>query len=533
MNDPVLQVLIVEDDDVDALLIRQSLRTAPEKMEFVRATSLREARQQLSSVPIDVVVMDLGLPDGQGIENLEAIQEIDPTLPVVILTGRDDDAYAQQLLAAGAQDYLPKSRIEDDWLIRSIRYSLDRKQAEARIRESQQRAERADQAKSQFLANMSHEIRTPMTSILGYAQVLADSPLTANQHEAVRTIRQNGSHLLAIINDILDLSKIESGRFQAERVAVHPQSVVEDVVNLMQVRADEKGLLLEVECEVDAPQSIVSDSLRLRQILINLVGNALKFTNEGGVKIQLSACEWNGCEGLEIAVADSGIGIDEEHLNSLFEPFTQVDNYGTGTGLGLSICKRLSAILGGTVEVSSKPDSGSTFRLLLPVAALDEKELLLTDNGSNVLKEFDPSAAGELSLEGLRVLVAEDGVDNQRLIAHFLRTMGIASTIVENGKQAVEAMQKQDENTCTRFAAVLMDMSMPVMDGYEATRLLRQTGTTTPVIALTAHAMPEDRQRCLEVGCDDFVSKPIDDIELRRAIVERVAENQPELLAKC
>jgi len=399
-------------------------------------------------------------------------------------------------------------------------------------------AEAANRAKSEFLANMSHEIRTPMTAIMGYADLLTQEVMccpTCGQHdrcekrsrarEYIQTLRRNGKHLLAIINDILDLSKIEAGKMEVERVEVSPCEVVQEVVSLMRSRAIDKGLTFEVEYVGPIPETIQSDPTRLRQILINLVGNAIKFTEVGGVQIVVRMADDFDAPNphLVFEVIDTGVGMTPEQQANLFKPFTQADTSTTrkfgGTGLGLAISKRLAEMLGGDIRAESTLGEGSTFILTIETGPLAGVRKI--ENPQQVCLLDDADAAKEPTavpkLRG-RILLAEDGPDNQRLISFVLETAGAEVVVAENGRVAVEkafaALQE-----AAPFDLILMDIQMPEMDGYEATAELRRRGYEGPIIALTAHAMESDRRKCLEIGCDNFVTKPID----RRQLVALVA----------
>jgi len=369
-------------------------------------------------------------------------------------------------------------------------------------------ADEANQAKSAFLANMSHEIRTPMTAILGYADILAESAGNAEQQDMALTVRRNAGYLLELVNDILDLSKIEAGKLLIEGVPVSPQELIEDVVALMQVRAHAKGLVLRTEARTPLPRTMRADPLRLRQCLVNLVGNAIKFTETGEVCVCLAMETAPTAEPqLRIDVRDSGIGMSPDQLGRLFQPFAQADastsrRFG-GTGLGLTICRRLTELMGGSLGVRSELNRGSVFSLCLPAVSIDEAPAY-SSRSQDVTNEQTPNTLAA------RILLAEDGVDNQRLISHVLRRAGAEVEIVADGAQAVQrALAAASDPHDTPFDLVLMDMQMPVLDGYEATRHLRLAGFQTPIVAITAHAMSDDRAKCLAAGCTDFASKPL------------------------
>ncbi len=384
-------------------------------------------------------------------------------------------------------------------------------------------AEAANRSKSEFLANMSHEIRTPMTAILGFADALlheADmdtAPL--ERREAVETIRRNGEHLLALLNDILDLSKIEAGKIGLETAPCSPADILAEVVDLMRLRAEEKHLPLHVEPAGPIPESIHTDPLRLRQILINLVGNAVKFTQKGEVRIAARLVDESGAPPrLRFDVIDTGIGLNREQISRLFQPFTQADSSTTrkfgGTGLGLTISRRFAEMLGGDICVESAPGKGSTFTVTIEVGPMDNVRMIdIADRVAPLnARATSPPAAATAAAErllGRRILIAEDGPDNQRIIALILKNAGAGVTVMENGRMAVdEALSARERGE--PYDLIFMDMQMPVMDGYLATRELRSRGYTGPIIALTAHAMSDDRAKCLDAGCDDYASKPID-----------------------
>jgi len=398
------------------------------------------------------------------------------------------------------------------------------KQAEDELREAKRAAEAADRSKSEFLANMSHEIRTPMTAILGFSDVLTGRVTDPESVDAIEIIRRNGEHLLEIINGILDLSKIEAGKVEIEQIDCSICRLVADVASLMRVRADAKGLTLDIEFSGPIPESIRTDPTRLRQILINLIGNAVKFTETGGVRLVTGMLHADGSEPkMQFSVIDTGIGMSDEAMANVFRPFTQADTSTTrqfgGTGLGLSIGKRLAGILGGDIAVSSTPGEGSTFSLSVATGPCDGVRTL-QNPAESILAPRRSSripSHSEMDLD-CRILLAEDGPDNQRLIAFILKKAGAEVTVAENGQVAVD--QARAAELCGEpFDLILMDMQMPVLDGYQATRQLRREGYARPIIALTAHAMQGDRQKCFDAGCDDYATKPID----RHALIGMIA----------
>jgi CheY-like chemotaxis protein len=385
---------------------------------------------------------------------------------------------------------------------------------------------------------MSHEIRTPMTAILGFADLLLSEQSIENtpphRIEALRTIKRNGQHLIELINDILDLSKIEAGKLAIEATTCSPVALVDDVLHLMKVRADAKRLPLSVEYVGSVPETISTDPLRLRQILINLVGNAIKFTESGSVRVVIRFASLGDNRGrVQFDVIDTGIGMTEEQIAGLFKPFTQAEQctsrkYG-GTGLGLAICKRLAEILGGDVAVRSVPGKGSTFTATIDPGPMSGVRMLRDPCFEGDTATVESVRAPAVVIQGdCRILLAEDAADNQRLISYLLRKAGAQVTIVENGRLALEAaIAAQGE--AKAFDVILMDMQMPVMDGYTATRELRTQGYAGPILALTANAMAEDQQKCLTAGCDDYLTKPIDRHRLLAAMQRWASRGQTAL----
>lgn len=384
----------------------------------------------------------------------------------------------------------------------------DRKNVEAAMLKAREAAESANRAKSEFLANMSHEIRTPMTAILGFADLLADADLSSDErHEFLQGIRRNGAALIKLIDDILDLSRIEAGEFTVQQTDCPLQPIIDDVVATARISAEAKGLSLTVEHESRLPATIYTDPSRLRQILVNLVGNAVKFTHHGGVRLILRHTDREGGRPqMRFTVSDTGCGIPANTIDRLFQPFTQVDASASrrhgGAGLGLSISRRLAEALGGSIDVTSELGQGSAFTLRLDIGQGD-KHIRTTPPAADATEQ---PAERNAVISG-RVLLVEDDADVQRIICRFLHNANLEVDLANNGLAACESaeLSRQERRP---YDLILMDIQMPEMNGYEATRELRKRGWQGPIIALTAHAMTGDREKCLAAGCDDYIAKP-------------------------
>lgn len=512
--------------------------------------------------PYPLAFVDVRMPPGwDGVETIQRIWQVDPEILIVLCTAYSDHTWEDIIARLGRTDHLlilkkPFDNIEVRQLVLALskRWHLARQAALAKNVLEQKVAERthdvemrsqalqkasdeltaaneqlaaaqlaadaANRAKTEFLANMSHEIRTPMTAIIGYAELLRDEIVKAELPgppvEFVDAILHNTEHLLGLLNDILDMTKIESGQIAVERLRCNPWEIIHQVAAMLRSPAKAKGLSLSVEHIGPIPEMIETDPLRFRQILANLIGNAIKFTISGEVHIavELLHDDANRLQ-LRVDVSDTGIGIMPEAIGSLFDRFTQADTSTTrrfgGSGLGLAISKRLAMLLGGDITVQSELGRGSTFTVTVDVGSLEGIRLVENPHVSPLQERSSPRS-GKIA-SGERILLAEDCTDNQRIITLILTNAGFQVTTAENGQLACEkviaAMQEGKP-----FDMVLMDMQMPIVEGCEATRRLRAAGYARPIVALTAHATVEDRRRCLEAGCDFYVTKPINRAEL-------------------
>ncbi len=651
-----IRVLVIEDNPGDVFLIKQALEASrEERFELETANRLGEGLRLLGEREYDVILLDLILPDSSGLRTFFKVRNAAKGTAVIAMASLDDRDLGTSILHEGAQDFLLKGSIDSDQLTRSIRYSRERNRVEREIKEAREIAVKASRAKSDFLASMSHEIRTPMNSILGMAELLLESKLDPEQRRYVQTLSNAGEALLALINDVLDLSKIEADKVELEIGFFNLYELVEKTTTLHAAKAQEKGLILVCDIASEVPRYVGGDQNRVRQVLINLLGNAIKFTDRGEVLLRVERRPSTpDVVQLRFSVADTGVGIPPDRVRMIFDAFSQADSsvsrkYG-GTGLGLAISRRLARLMGGDLSCDSVLNEGSTFYFTatfkppeaqtavehlppeineLPILVLMEnptergvvKEILTSwgcrvtasereepaidelwraqSSGrpyqlmfldahmqgasgfdiaagirgepeltatpilllnsidgkseasrceelgvdylikpvlqSDLLRTLDKvlgherveesaasASAGGQPLPAIRILLVDDSEDNRLLILSFFKKTPFQISVAEDGQKALDKLYSR------KYDLVLMDMQMPIMDGYTATRELRkwekEKGVRpTAVIALTAQAFQEDEQRCLEAGCDCYLVKPIRKQKLLQAILEQTA----------
>lgn len=510
-----LKILVIDDEEADFDMVNNLLARSGMNVKVEWASSYLEGVGCFKESRHDAYLLDYMLGDHTGIDFLEEAQRYDSCAPIILMTGIEDRSTDIAAMKAGATDYLVKGEMEPHLLERAIRYAINRKKNELELAEARNIARRSAQAKAEFLANMSHEIRTPMNGVMGMLDLLQDTALTEQQQEYVTLAHSAAETMMLILNDILDLSSMESDRLILDSSPFMLCSFIEKTIIPFKLKAAQKGLSFSLEIDSSIPEKVAGDEVRLGQIVRNLLSNALKFTEKGTVGFFVRAVA-DDEDNLKVygAVNDTGIGIPEDRLESIFNVFTQADSSSTkrysGTGLGLSIVKRLCNAMGGDVSVKSTLGQGSSFQF-----EVELKTVRLP--ASNI---YEPAVAvADSAVQGrarLRILLVEDSHVNQLVLREVLEKQGHIVTIADNGMKGVAAYQHGE------FDLILMDLQMPEMDGYEATRIIRTkekiVGGHIPIVALTANVFAEDRKKCFTAGMDSYLSKPVSQKELRRVI---------------
>lgn len=525
------RILLVEDDEDDYILTCDYLEQMQHHhFDIDWVDNSIEALTLLKKNQHDICLLDYQLGGLNGLSVLKQSNEEGCTVPIIMLTGQVDTELDNNALDAGAVDYLVKSDLNRARFNRAIRYALARKDIEEE-RFERIKAETKNRSKDRFLAHLSHELRTPLTSILGYTELLLNDESNKVIQPELATILNNGKHLLGLLNNVLDLSKIAAGKFELNRGPISFDSFIADVYTLMSMSAKDKGISLEISSKSALPVEINTDSLRLRQILINIIHNAIKFTNQGSVKIDIWLEETPDNTRLYFSVTDTGVGIPKNLLSTIFKPFEQVQDIVSrneeGTGLGLSICSEILKYMNGGISVESTLAVGSTFTFFIDpgyIANSDRKQLTFkrSDYQSNNIV---------LSKLSGNVLIVDDINDVRRLIGFACQSFDLHVDYANNGQQAIDKIVSA-QNTKAPYDLVLMDIHMPVLDGKRAIAQLREMGINTPIVAITAATMRGVRKELYDLGFNDVIPKPIDKYELHQKIKQQLSADTQKLKRK-
>lgn len=551
---------MIDDDKDDFMIVRDIIQdVVHHKYTIDWRPSYEEGLKSIAEKNHDVYLIDYRLGAKTGLDLVKRAIEIGCEAPLIILTGENNFEIDNQAMNAGAADYIVKAAISGQMLESSIRYAIANtnhkkemqelnaaleKRVKSRtisleetlsqLKKSQielieaknnaeiaaNTAEQCSRSKTDFLSCMSHEIRTPLNAIIGFTDVVFDTNLTKKQKEYLNAIKTSGNLLMVLINDILDLAKVEAGKMTFEYAPFNLSNSISEILQLFETKIKEAQLQLTFKFDPNIPEFLIGDSVRLNQIILNLVSNAIKFTKKGSINIAIQMLnEDNGNVTLEFSVTDTGIGIPKKNLSTIFDKFQQATNetsnvYG-GTGLGLTIAKQLVELQGGTISVKSKVDKGSTFSFILSYKKIKSK--FETEN-----KEFVPKDLfGSPLIKNIKILVAEDESLNQLLISTILEKFGFETDIAGNGKIVLEKLRKN------KYDIILMDLQMPEMNGFETTYHIRKSKSPAiPIIALTANVTTTDVERCRAAGMNDYVSKPINNKLLYNTIIKYITKEQ-------
>ncbi len=540
MEQPELaKILIVDDTPEKRLAVEVVLQELGQQI--VSVDSGAEALRRLLHEEFAVILLDVNMPEMDGFETAALIRQRKRSehTPIIFLTAFPDDTYADRGYSVGAVDFILTPASPDVLrtkvavfvdlyrMTQQIRWQAEERVVLAHEHAARVAAEQANRAKNEFLANISHELRTPMNAIIGMTDLALKEPLTPILREYLSTVQSSSHVLLELLNEILDLAKMEAGKFTLQSVAFDLRDLIHDLAAAYQFRAADKGLEFVTVVGEDVPESLLGDPMRLRQILNNLISNALKFTDRGRIAVDVGLVSRDERDVvLRLSVSDTGIGISLEDQQRIFAPFAQADASTTrrhgGIGLGLAIATDLIRAMRGKLDMRSEVGKGSTFSVTLSLRIAVQAKAVRHEHEKSLSHASDDSAS--MPSRQLRVLLAEDTRANQLLVNYALKQRGHLVDIAQDGREAVELV------AANKYDVVLMDVQMPEIDGFQATASIRnrQSSSKLPIIALTAHAMAGDRQRCLDAGMNDYLTKPLDVAELVELVESwgnRAAEN--------
>jgi signal transduction histidine kinase len=508
-----IRVLLIEDNPGDARLVEILLEDSDFETEVVNKMSLAEGIEAYYTQNFDVVLLDLTLPDSRGFETLQSFIKAHKDANVIVMTGLMDKELGLNAVKAGAQDFLMKSGYDSDMLAKTLGYSIERKNVLRSLAESQSAREVAEESarmKEQFIASISHEMRTPMNAIYGMSNLLAQTDLNEEQRSYIGSVKQSSEILLGVINDILEISTLQNGKMAFENKDFDIHELMNNLVNVMQYKKDEKTIDFQLSFGATVPSHINGDKLRLNQILFNIVGNSVKFTDAGFVKIDVQLIEEIGDNfKLKFTIVDSGIGIPEDKVDTIFETFTRIrtkDRIYEGTGLGLAIVRSLVSQQNGRVWATSKIGQGTTMHLEIPF----KKATTVPLSAGEIATPADFEQSNE---RPFKLLLVEDHKMNQLVARKTIEKQfkKVQMTIANHGREALDILA--DGNT---YDIILMDIQMPVMDGNETVAFIREhmPNLKTPILAMTAHANISKDDSFRTYGFDDFVLKPFEPEQL-------------------